>query len=197
MPRLPLYLLAFALTLSACDFSVNDGPVGPPGPRGPSGNTEVFVRTFELSEFSRRFSDSDMEVQYQESFPELTEDVVDFGMVMVYAFDAWDEDGLVREGWTPLPQTFGVDIPDSTGAGDGFVDYTLTTTFTVDFDRLYVNLLASDVFTLGELRGSGYIGDLERVTFRLVGIPGDGTARRASVDWSDYEAVRKAYDLPE
>lgn len=194
MTRLSLPVLALALTLSACDYSVNDGPAGPPGPPG---NTEVFVRTFELSEFSRRFSDSDMEVQYQDAFSALTEDVVDYGMVLVYAFDAWDEDGLVREGWTPLPQTFGVDIPDSTGVGDGFVDYTLTTTFTADIGRLYVNLLASDIYTLGELRDSGYIADLERVTFRLVGIPGDRTARRAGVDWSDYEAVRKAYNLPE
>ena len=194
MPRLPLLLLASALAFSACDAYVDDGPPGPPGR---DASTQVFVRTFELRDFARDFATSGAEVQYEKTFSALTEAVVDYGMVMVYAFDAWDEDGLVREGWTPLPQTFGVDLPtDDAPQGDGFVDYTLTTTFTADYGRLYVNLVASDVYTVDELRASGYLDDLERVTFRLVGIPGEGAARRADLDWSDYEAVRKAYHLP-
>lgn len=147
--------------------------------------------------FDRTFSTSGNEVQYEGAFGDLTSRVVDDGVVLLYASDVVNEDGLRRDGWTALPLTLGFDEPtDDAPNGDGFVDYTLTTTYTFDVGRLFVNLVASDVYTIDFLdEQQGLLADLEDIRFRLVTIP--GTSFNRGLDYTDYEAVRRAYDLPE
>lgn len=162
-----------------------------------AGGTDVRVTTFDLRNFDRDFSTSGNEVQYEESFSHLTERAVDDGIVLLYASDVINENGLRRDGWSPLPLTIGVDEPTQDNPdGDGFVDYTLTTTYTYDIGRLYVNLVASDNFTIDFLdETQGLLADFEALTFRLVTIPGGGFNR--GLDYSDYEAVQRAYNLPD
>ena len=157
----------------------------------------VRSETFTLRNFDFDFSDSGLEVQYEGDFPQLSQRIVDEGVVVLYASDVVDGDGIRRDGWTPLPLALGFDErTDEAPDGDGFVDYVLTTTYTFDVGRLFVNLIASDVYTIDFLNETeGLLADFEDLRFRLVTIP--GTSFNRGLDYSDYEAVRRAYNLPE
>jgi hypothetical protein len=208
-----LGLLALVLIFAGCDTDSLDDRHHDGGfdDDPPIVNNDVRVTTFTLNDeddlgfiFTRELSNSGNEVQYEaddDAFPELrtilTRRTVDEGIVLLYASDVLNEDGLRREGWTALPFTIGRDIPtEDFPNGDGLVDYTLLTTYTFDIGRLYVNFQASDVITIGELEESGDLGRRENVLFRLVAIPGGGFTR-SSIDYSDYEAVKQAYNLPD
>ena len=173
---------------------------------------DVRVATFTLNDrdnrgefrFLRTFSDSGNEVQYEtddEFYPELaallTDRTVNDGVVLLYVSDVLDENGLRRSGWTALPLALGFDeATDDAPSGDGFVDYVLTTTYTFNVGSLFVNLVASDNLTIDFLEETqGLLSDLEDIRFRLVAIPGGGFAR--GIDYSDYEAVKRAYNLPD
>lgn len=187
--RLPL-LLALLLTVglvAGCDSDDLDDRE----------NNSVRSETFTLRNFDIDFSNSGNEVQYEDAFSQLTQRVVDEGVVLLYVSDVVDADGLRRDGWTALPLALGFDeATEEAPDGDGFVDYVLTTTYTFDIGRLYVNLVASDVYTIDFLdETAGLLDDFEDIRFRLVTIP--GTTFNRGLDYTDYEAVRRAYDLPE
>lgn len=203
---LALGLLGLLFVVAGCDSDSLDG-------RGPDVIVENDVRfiTFTLNDqdsrgefrFDRTFSESRNEVQYEtdnQFYPQLaallTERTVNEGVVLLYVSDVLDENGLRRNGWTALPLAIGFDeATEENPQGDGFVDYVLTTTYTFNVNRLFVNLVASDVFTIDFLEESqGLLADLEDIRFRLVAIPG-GFNR--GLDHSDYEAVRRAYNLPD
>ena len=79
------------------------GPRGPQGPPGPSGNTAVKVRTFTLRSSDFGFS-TDREIAtavYR--MPEITQEVVDGGIVTVH----WDLGG--GTAWWSLPHVFQYD----------------------------------------------------------------------------------------
>ncbi len=162
-------------------------------------DNDIRVETFDLSGFGRDFSTSGNEVQYDDAFSQLTEDAVDGGIVLLYASDVISENGLRRDGWTALPVTLGFDIEDPDGGEpDGFIDYTLTTTYTYDVGRLYVNLVASDAFTIDFLdETQGLLAEFEDIRFRLVVLPGNGGGFARGIDYADYEAVKQAYNLPD
>ncbi|MDX1531565.1 MAG: hypothetical protein R3362_08570 [Rhodothermales bacterium] len=155
-------------------------------------DVRVRVANFTLDDrdfdFDFDASTSGREVQYESrAFPELTQSAVDDGVVLLYVSDVVDADGLRREGWTALPLTLGFDIDD-----DFFVDYTTTLTYTYDVNTLYVNLIGSDDFTIEDFVD---LGEFEDVLFKLVAIPGGSFAR--GIDYADYEAVKRAYGLPD
>lgn len=212
LSRLLLAFLALGLAgalLAGCDTDGRDG-------RAP--RSGVVVRTFTLGDtdgrgnfrFDLRVSGDFEEGLYDEvqyetderAYPDvagvLTPSAVDAGIVLLYASDVVDAGGLRRSGWTALPLTLGYDEPtEDFPNGDGFIDYTLTTTYTYDINRLFVNLVASDVFTLDFLdREEGLLANLEDIRFRLVVLPG-GSAARGGLDYSDYLAVQRAYGLPD
>lgn len=147
--------------------------------------------------FDRTFSTSGNEVQYEGAFSDLTPRIVNDGIVLLYVSDVVDADGLRRDGWTALPLTLGFDERTTDAPnGDGFIDYTLTTTYTFDVGRLFVNLVASDIYTIDFLdEQQNLLADLEDIRFRLVML--SGTSLNRGLDYTDYEAVRRAYDLPE
>lgn len=170
---------------------------------------DVRVFTFTLNDedrgafrFDRTFSADSSEVQYEtdeEFYPQLaallTQRTVNEGVVLLYVSDVLNENGLRRDGWTALPLALGFDIDSPTGnEPDGFVDYVLTTTYTFGVNRLYVNLVASDTRTIPFLEDA-LLTNLEGIDFRLVAIPGGGFNR--GIDYSDYEAVKQAYNLPD
>lgn len=200
-------LLALVFVFAGCDYHDHDRD-----PRDPDVIVENDVRVFTFTlgdtdsrdefRFDRIFSDSGNEVQFETDevfYPQLaallTRRAVDEGVVLLYVSDVVDENGLRRDGWTALPLAIGYDVDSPTGNDpDGFVDYVLTTTYTYNVERLYVNLVASDDSTIDFLdENNGLLDNLEAITFRLVTIP--GFAR--GVDYSDYEAVKQAYGLPD
>ncbi len=202
-------VLALLFLLAGCDYHDDDRD-----PRYPVGNPDNGVRSFTFSlcdtdnrgdcRFGLTFSADSVEVQYDtddEFYPQLasllTPNAVDEGVVLLYVSDVVDANGLRRNGWTALPLTLGYDLEgNADGSPDGFIDYTLTTTYTYDVRRLWVNLVASDVFTLGFLdRTEGLLAKLDRLDFRLVTIPGGNFNK--GLDYSNYEAVKQAYGLPD
>ena len=201
---LALGLLGLLFVFAGCDSDDLDD-------RDPGINTGNTVRSIDFTlndqdrgefRFGRTFSTDSSEVQYdtdEDFYPQLTalltDRTVNEGVVLLYVSDVLNENGLRRSGWTALPLTIGVDIRSTANPqGDGFIDYTLTTTYTYDVRRLYINLVASDVITIGELDADGRLSSLEGIAFRLVTIPGGGLNR--GIDYSDYEAVARAYNLP-
>ena len=216
---LALALVAAVLVLAGCDShdddrrNPGDGPGGDPGGVPDAG---VRVATFTLGDIDGRterfgltYSADSSEVQYDTDdtfYPAvaglLTPSVFNNGFVLLYVSDVLDENGLRRDGWTALPLTLGFDIEGAAdGSPDGFIDYTLTTTYTYNVNRLWVNLAASDAFTIPFLNREELdpedrlLTNLERLRFRLVTVPGGGFAR--GLDYTDYQAVRQAYGLPE
>ncbi len=214
-----LGLLGLLFVVAGCDSdSLGQGPVGPPGPPGQDGDADVRVITFTLNDeddrgdfrFDRTFSTDSSEVQYEtdnEFYPQLaallTERTVNDGVVLLYVSDVLNENGLRRNGWTALPLALGFDIDSPTGNDpDGFVDYVLTTTYTFDVNHLFVNLVSSDTGTIGFLEDTqGLLANLEGIRFRLVAIPGNGvaggTGAARGIDYTDYEAVKQVYNLPD
>lgn len=205
-----LGLLALVLIFAGCDTDGLDRDRNDPDVVY---ENDVRVITFTLNDtdnrgdfrFARTFSDSGDEVQYEtdrDFYPQLTDLLTDRtvneGLVLLYVSDVLNEDGLRRDGWTALPLALGFDeATENAPDGDGFVDYVLTTTYTFDIGRLYVNLVASDVFTIEFLeQEQELLGNLEDIRFRLVAIPGGGFTR-SSIDYSDYKAVQRAYNLPD
>ncbi|MEM1041531.1 MAG: hypothetical protein AAGI91_02775 [Bacteroidota bacterium] len=192
-------LLALLFVLAGCDFNDDRDPRG----SGVIVENEVRVSTFTLNDeddrgnflFSRTLSGSGLEVQYEGRPSILTPAAVDDGVVLLYASDqtgAGGIDGLIRNGWTALPITLGVDADGE----DFFVDYTLTTTYTYDVERLYVNLIASNDLGAEDFAiTDATLASIENIAFRLVTIPGGGFNR--GIDYSDYNTVRQAYGLPD
>ena len=201
---LSLGLLGLVFVFAGCDSdSLDDRDTG--GNGGVLVENDVRVFTFTLNDqdrgefrFGRTFSTDSSEVQYdtdEDFYPQLTalltDRTVNEGVVLLYVSDVLNDNGLRRSGWTALPLSIGFD-EDS----DLFVDYVLTTTYTYDVNRLFVNLVASDTATIAFLQDTqALLSNLEDIRFRLVAIPGGGFNR--GIDYSDYEAVARAYNLPD
>ncbi len=145
---------------------------------------DIIVRNFSIDGGDLVQSSDGTIGSYNREVPELNSDVADAGAVLLYG----DGELLVVGGggtWTALPVTVGVDED-----GDEFIDYSLTYSFSYDIQDLYIDLIASSPLDFSTH---------ERTDFRLVMIPGNlfvGNAR-AALDYTDYEAVQQAYDLPE
>lgn len=181
--RTVLQILLVGLTLAGliitagCDYSDNDDIVV-------VGN-DIIVRTFDVRAGELDLNSDASIASYQRDVPELTPDVVDDGAVLLYVDNSLFLGSGASGTWALMPFTEGVDFDD-----DLIVDYTLTYQYSFDLGDLYIDIIASAT----EFDFSSFFGE-----FRLVMIPGDlfvGNAR-AGVDFSDYEAVREAFALPE
>ncbi|KAA9345836.1 hypothetical protein [Adhaeribacter soli] len=99
-----LFYLFFLLAFTSCTINESDtpGPIGPPGPAGAPGHTNVvstepiLLRNWTYNTQYRWFA-ADVNV------PELTPDIVDAGLVMVYQ----QINGGQHPVWIPLPDTYG------------------------------------------------------------------------------------------
>ena len=146
---------------------------------------DIIVRTFFVEGDDFAVSDDQLVGSYARDVDELTTDVVDDGAVLLYA-----DGSLFLSGgagtWTALPVTIGIDEDD-----DLFIDYTVSFTYSFDIGDLYIDVISSDTIYPFE--------NLPRAEYKLVMIPGDlfvGNAK-AGIDYTDYEAVKRAYNLPD
>lgn len=146
---------------------------------------DIIVRNFSFSGNNLDVNADASIGSYHREVDEMTSDIVDDGAVLLYA----DGDLILDGGagtWTALPYTQAVDFDD-----DLIVDYTLTFTYSYDLQDLYVDIIGSATGLTFE--------DLPRTDFKLVLIPGDlyvGNAK-TGIDYSNYEAVRQAYNIAE
>jgi hypothetical protein len=146
---------------------------------------DIIVRNFSISGNDLDISGDQLIGSYNREETALTSDVVDDGAVLLYA----DGSLLLSGGsgtWTALPFTVGVDENE-----DLFIDYTVSYTYSYDLQDLYIDVVASDTIFPFE--------DMARTEFKLVLIPGNlfvGT-NKTGIDYTDYEAVKQAYNLPD
>lgn len=146
---------------------------------------DTIIRTFSVDGGDLEVSTDGTVGTYQRDVPELNSDVADAGAVLLYGSGELLFGSGGSGTWTALPVTVGIDED-----GDEFIDYSLTYSFSYDIEDLYIDLIASSPLDFSTHA---------RTDFRLVLIPGNlyvGNAR-AGIDYSDYEAVQRAYDLPE
>lgn len=177
---LPTFLISLMLVISAaCEGPRGlPGPEGPRGPRGPQGDpgTEAVVFDFENVDFLP--PDFNVFINFPD-FQALPSDVV-----LVYAlWDIVQVNGEFFEVWRLLPQT--------TFPSDGTLVYNYNHT---DVD---VELFLDANFNIAE-SGLGS-NELDDWIIRIVIVPGQflNNGRAAAVDYSNYQAVKEAFNLPD
>ncbi|REE05669.1 hypothetical protein [Marinoscillum furvescens] len=169
---------ALLILLSSCYSSTEVGPVGPPGPQGPIGPKGADAENAYVFEWENvNFTAPDFEVilPYPDNFEGYASDVA-----LTYLL--WDtyttDDGEVVEVWRKLSQS----IPTA----DGMLVYNS------DFSIYDVRLFLDAEFPLTWLGAD----DTDAWVVRVVIVPGDFW-NSGRVDFSDYQAVAKALELPE
>ena len=161
-----LYLLIL-LSFTACTIheSPVPGPVGPPGPQGPAGNanvisTEHITLNTWLYNSQYKWYASDINV------PEITPDITDFGVVMVYQRIS----GATNPVWIPLPDTYG----------------NVTTNF--DFYDGGVTIYSFNVDGTTPIAPTGMV-------VRIVVIPDSYRQANPNANWKNYEETKAILDL--
>lgn len=172
MKKIPILLIMSLLIGAGCE-----GPVGPPGldglpgPQGPQGvaGAEAYVVEYEFSFVAPDYG----EFLFYDDVEALPSDVV-----LVYLLWGEDEDGL--EIWRLLPQSQITEF--------GWLQYNF------DFTEDYAYVFMEADFLLDDLGADFTDGWVARVVI----VPGgfvDG--RSLPVDYSDYNAVKEAYGIPD
>jgi hypothetical protein len=176
--RLLTGFIAAALALSLPFVSGCD--TGSPGP--------VFadngVRSTTFTPRANQFSVTPAEdiATYELQTAQLTEEIVDHGVVLLYA-----RGDLIIAGetatWAALPYAQGIETVE----GDGTrLRYTITYAYSFEPDWLVLDIISSRINSV-----RAFIPD--DIPFRLVTIPPG--QQLEGIDYSRYEAVRQAYGL--
>jgi len=162
-----LLLAIISFTFSSCQ---KEGPMGPDGPAGIDARNSVssFYYTIYENEWET-FGVPGVGFGYTGSmdFPEITEDVLNYGAVLVYLYQ---DNSLF-----PLPTTF-------INAGDG--GYMTSIWVTLQYEQVLITFQDSDGNTINP-------GDQE---FKVVIIEG-GVPIPKSLNLKNYEEVKKYFNL--
>ncbi|MBU1014669.1 MAG: hypothetical protein KKG99_16870 [Bacteroidetes bacterium] len=162
-----LLLAIVSLTFSSCQ---KEGPMGPEGPAGEDARNSVssFYYTIYEDEW-QTFGEPGIGFGYTGSmdFPEITDDVLNYGAVLVYLY----QDNKLF----PLPTTF-------INAGDG--GYMTSIWVTLQYEQVLITFQDSDGYTINP-------GDQE---FKVVIIEG-GIPIPQSLNLKDYDEVKKYFNL--
>lgn len=168
-----LCLLAFA---GACRGP--EGLPGPQGPRGPQGQDGYDGELAHLFEFNFDLIDTYNYIdlfEFPNDFKTYSDDVV-----LVYLY--WGEDDRGYDIWRPLPQSIYMEF--------GWLQYNY------DHTMGDVQIFLDADFSLNKL-GPAYTRGLVRIVV-IAGLDWLNNGRVANpVDFSDYNAVKEAYGLPE
>ncbi len=166
-------LLSVTTLLSACEVSTVPGPQGPsgqPGPVGPSGNANVKTWFFTVAPYNWYTNgapgNNDHSKYVYLSIPELDQYYVDYGMVMVYLD--------LGNSYRPLPIT----------SADGPVDLWMHNY--VSYGEVEVDMQLSSLQT--PVITSNYY-------FKVVAVDGYTRKMNPDIDWKDYNAVAKRFNL--
>ena len=169
---LPIALVALAFTMASCDGSDDDI------------ETDIFTTTatFSLNADDVAFTDFVASIRY--GIPQITANVVENGAVLVFIED-------LEGTWTALPYSYGIEAVDQP-----VVDYTVSIGYAYDRQILdvFVEASSSDEVVWNEI-----LSDQLLAATRLIRIVIFNTyiQGKNSVDLTDYEALRRHYNLPE
>ena len=167
-------LTVICMTLFAMLFAVScRGPVGPEGPAGPAGNANVASSTVTVRPSDWYWDNTSWRVDIE--YKAIDADITDYGAVLVYM----DNDGT----WRQLPMTFY--YTDNTSSGD--VIYCSSSLEVSTYDE------GVSIFWTENDFYDGYRPDEHK--FKIVVIAASVFNHRSDVDYSNYEAVKAAYQL--
>lgn len=172
-------LLAASLLALIFAFQGCRGPEGLPGPEGPQGpaGAEVLPAVFEVE---ANFTAAG---QYRQAYSMPSNlDVFPSDVVLVYwLYDVVTVNGQQADLWRALPQV--VPVPEA----NGFFQYNF------DFTVYDVELFLNGTVNLATLDNSW----TQKQIFRVVVLPAESVARKAALDFNNYEEVVKAYGIDE
>lgn len=149
-------------------------------------DTGVQVSTFTPSANQFTVNSAADIATYERQTSQLSNSVVDGGVVLLYARGDLIFIGGGAEGtWTALPYTQGIEAVGSDGVP--YVDYTITYSYSYGVNRLYLDVISS---------AAGLVEDYipANIPFRLVTIP-PGAPLIQGIDLSNYDEVEAAYGL--
>ena len=155
-------LLLFAV--SSCTINQHDTP-GPIGPQGPPGNANV-ISTEHITLNTWVYSPQYNWYASSINVPEITPDIADYGIVMVYQKIASGPNPV----WIPLPDTYG----------------NVTTNF--DFYRGGVTIYTFNVDNSIPIAQTGMV-------VRIVVIPDSYRKANPDANWKNYEVTKKILNL--
>lgn len=135
-------------------------------------DVDVYTTEFAFRVSSAQLNSTGTVLSEQYDVPMLNRRVVDVGAVLCYFRE--------NDTWTAMPYTYAVDRTDATA-----VDYAVSLGFAFE-DRFL------EVFY--EASATGVVGNQPDRRIKLVLI-GPDLANKQNVDYSDYEAVKRAYGL--
>jgi hypothetical protein len=167
----------FLFLLASCSKDGATGPAGPQGPTGPSGSTgtmnaSVFNYTFAPTDFVAYGTQGQPSYRYSStiSIDSITQAVYDNGMVLVY----YQGFGTTPLPWYPVPQTI----------------YEPTYSYLMTF-----------YYLPGSLTFQQYPSDMTSpqatfdISIKVVVVPGTTNKTSINIDWKDYNAVKKYFNL--
>lgn len=194
--KIRMMLIAFVtLAIVSCTPEDGDtgpvGPVGSPGPAGATGpagpagqngqdgtdgNANVGAVTFNL--LSSAWSTGSIKT-YARYIPEITQEVVDDGLVMVYQRQAPDTD------WDALPFSYNIGLVDQNGNP---LTATIQVQFSYDTDSLFLSNSNSLRANIGN--SATFPGDRE---FKVVVIPPASLVK--NMDYKNHEMLQALYGI--
>lgn len=151
-------LFSFVLAFTACDVDGPPGPMGPPGPQGFANVTGTEHITLNTWYFNQDYNWYESSV----NVPEITRDIRDFGLVMVYQRLTTNPNAR----WIPLPDTYD----------------NVTTNY--DFSLGNVTVYSFHVDNSTPIAPTGMV-------VRIVVIPSSVRKANPNANWNNYEEVHK------
>ena len=165
-------LTVICMTLVAMIFAVSCR--GPQGPEGPTGNANVCSSTVTVGTNDWYWDNTSWRVDIR--YEAINADITDYGAVLVYMED--------RNTWRQLPLTFYYSLIDENTNEELFYSSSLEVS---SYDNgVSIFWTENDFF-------DGYRPDEHR--FKIVVIAASVYAHRSDVDYSNYEAVKAAFQL--
>lgn len=174
MKNASILIVILSFIALACEQKV--GPQGPEGPVGPTGAAGENAHVFEYSNVNFSAPDYDIVLAYPDDFEGRESDVT---LVYLLWEVTTDNDGNSLEIWRQMPQT----VFTVNGQIQYNFDFTMFDTrlfLTTEFDPSLLEPIDTDDWIV-----------------RAVIVPGNFWGARSAIDYSDYDAVKEAYGLPE
>ena len=166
-------LTVICMTLFAMLFAVScRGPMGPEGPAGPAGNANVCSSTVTVHPNDWYWNETSWRVDI--GYDAINANITDYGAVLVYMED--------NNTWRQIPLTFYYSIVD-----EGVENFYSSSLEVSTYDQ------GVSVFWTENDFYDGYRPDEHR--FKIVVIAASVYQNRSDVDYSNYEAVKAAYQL--
>ncbi len=183
-------LLVASLFLSGCEG--DEGPTGPKGDKGDSGTQGAKGDTgtanviySDWMSFPTAAAATKVRKNFSFPAPKITQDIIDSGHVYGYIKHS-------SGGVHPLPYANTLTYTASGEQAGSYLNTILIGVGSISFNQDWLTPgTVPTVFADANTVVGSY------TNFRYIIIPGGQKARVAGLDYSDYEAVKKFYNLPE